>query len=137
VSNKKSACPDPDTLINISPDSYVRAGSLNVGDIIWTMHRSLLEYGYFSITMVEEIKQPKLKISFDNDRDITVSLSHQFLTDNNQYIVAHDMRKGSWVQAVNGRFQVIQLTKANVGPVIQIAVGQAHTYIANGFISQN
>ena len=130
-------CPDPDMLINISPDSYVRAGSLQVGDIIWTMHEQTLEYGYFSVTSKEEIKQPKIKITFDNDRDVTVSLSHRFLTDDNQYVWARDLREGSWVQARDGRFRVVKLAKANVGPVIKLEIERAHTYIVNGFISHN
>lgn len=130
-------CPDPDMLINISPDSHVRAGSLQVGDIIWTMHEQTLEYGYFSVASKEEINQPKLKITFDNDRDVVVSLSHRFLTDDNQYVMARDLRKGSWVQAKDRRCQVIELTKANVGPVIKLEIERAHTYIVNGFISHN
>lgn len=132
-----TGCPDPDMLINISPDSYVRAGSLQVGDIIWTMHEKTLEYGYFSVTSVEEVKQPKIKITFDNDRDVTVSLSHRFLSDDNQYVWARDLREGSWVQARDGRFSVVKLAKADVGPVIRLEIERAHTYIVNGFISHN
>lgn len=137
IGGREAGCPDPDELINISPDSYVRAGNLQVGDLIWTMHEHTLEYGYFSVTSVEEIKQPKLKISFSNDRDVTVSLTHRFLSDDNQYVWARDLREGSWVQARDGRVQVIKLAKANVGPVIKLEIDRAHTYIVNGFISHN
>lgn len=137
IGGREAGCPDPNELINISPDSYVRAGNLQVGDLIWTMHEHTLEYGYFSVASVEEIKQPKLKISFSNDRDVTVSLTHRFLTDDNQYVWARDLREGSWVQAKDGRVQVIKLAKANVGPVVKLEIDRAHTYIVNGFISHN
>lgn len=131
------ACPDPATAIMISPDQTRLAGSLQVGDLIYTVHEHSLEYGYFAITHAEIVEQPKLGIAFDNGTEIIVSLSHRFLVPGMQWVSARDLRPGHQVESVNGAVNIVSLTKHGVGPVVKLEVDQAHTYIAAGLISHN
>lgn len=131
------ACPDPATAIMISPDQTRLAGSLQVGDLIYTVHEHSLEYGYFAITHTEIVEQPKLGIAFDNGTEIIVSLSHRFLVPGMQWVSARDLRPGHQVESVNGAVNIVSLTKHGVGPVVKLEVDQAHTYIAAGLISHN
>ena len=131
------ACPDPATAIMISPEQTRLAGSLQVGDLIYTVHEQSLEYGYFAITHAEIVEQPKLGIAFDNGTEIIVSLSHRFLVPGMQWVSARDLRPGHQVESVNGAVNIVSLTKHGVGPVVKLEVDQAHTYIAAGLISHN
>lgn len=132
-----SGCPDPLTLIHISPDRTQTADSLQVGDYIYTVHEQTLEYGYFAITHAEIIEQPKLGIVFDNGTELIVSLSHKFLVPGGLWVSAHDLRPGHQVESMTGAVNITTLIKHGVGPVVKLEVDQAHTYIAAGMISHN
>ena len=137
VGGGAEGCPDPQTPISISPTESRLAGELAVGDLIYTVHEHRLEYGYYAITHAELVEEPKLRVTFDTGKSITVSLSHKFLQAGEIWTSARDLRQGSSVQTVEGSATVTSLAKMGVGYVVRLEVDQAHTYVANGFISHN
>ena len=130
-------CPDPATPILISPGATIPAADIEVDTMIYTCHEMTLEYGYYRVIHKQIVQQPKLKFHFDNGTDLTVSLSHRFLLNNNQWTTARDIRTGMILKTFTGQAEITSISKLGLGDVVQLEIDQAHTYIANGFVSHN
>lgn len=130
-------CPDPATPIMISPTDSVVAGSLKVGDIIYTMHETTGEYGYFKVNGAEEVQQPKLQFSMVDGTTLIVSTSHRFLTPTGAYEYASNIKVGDMLKKVDTEVAVASIDSIGTGSVIKFEIDQAHTYIAGGFIAHN
>lgn len=114
-----SYCVEVDSAILLAAAGSKRAGNIQVGDVVRTMHETTLEWGDFPVSAV----------SFATDQDLyLVQVGSQVLRATAAHLLWLD---GAWVRAdVMGR-------PDGKGTVALITVDDAHTYVANGLISHN
>jgi CII-binding regulator of phage lambda lysogenization HflD len=130
-------CPDPMTPINITEELAVLAGSLSVGDTVYTMHETTKEFGFFKIMEATPIVEEKLKISFTDGTDITVSDSHKFLMANDEWKRSYALTVGESIKGYIEDRTISNIESIGTGTVIKFEIEDAHTYISNGLISHN
>jgi len=130
-------CPDPNTPILTSPTSSVPAGSLVVGDYIYTAHETTRVYGYYKVLHAEIVEQPKLCFTFEDGSDIIVSTTHRFLMSTNLWDSAFNLVASDSVASIDGNKPIVDITPIGTGPVVKFEIEDAHTYISAGFISHN
>lgn len=130
-------CPDPDTPILISASSSVRAGSLIVGDYIYTMHETTKEYGMYKVLNAELVDQPKLRFTFKDGTSVVVSNTHRFLMGNDIWNSAFNLLAGESIKAIDGVKTITSITSVGIGPVVKFEIEDAHTYISAGLLSHN
>lgn len=137
-------CPDPDMLINVTGNTYVRAGDLEVGQKIWTVHETTNEPGLYTITRKEIVEQPKMVISFAGlGQSIIVSESHRFKTGDTWTYAKH-LKPGMPVNLVGQEkdfsdtmVTVMDMKYHGMGPVVKLEIDEAHTYLVHGLVSHN
>jgi hypothetical protein len=133
-----SSCPDPNTLILTSPTSSVPAGSLVVGDYIYTAHETTRVYGYYKVLHAEIVEQqPKLCFTFEDGSNIIVSTTHRFLMSTNLWDSAFNLVASDSVASIDGNKTIVDITPVGRGPVVKFEIEDAHTYISAGLISHN
>jgi hypothetical protein len=137
-------CPDPDTLIFCEDSHWVRAGDLNVGDKVITIHEHSREAGTFKILEAERMIQPKVEIEFANGQKLKVSSTHKFLMSDDTWKKVCDISVGEAVMGMNydviydlSSREIVSITDIGDGEVIKFEIDQAHTYITEGLISHN
>jgi hypothetical protein len=139
----KYGCPDPDMMINVTGNTFVRAGDLEVGQKVWTVHETTNEYGLYTITSIDIVEQPKMTIGFAGlGQSVIVSESHRFKIGDTWTFAKH-LRPGMPVNIVSMEktFQESIVTVSDMkyygmGPVVKIEVEDAHTYLVHGLVSQ-
>lgn len=136
-------CPSPDMLIKVDEDEWKPAGALEVGDKVWTKHEDTGEYGLYEVTKAEEQEDvERLRIVFGTREnsgafketrfEFKGSLSHKF-ANGDDWIKAEDLVVGQTIQG-----QEVLSTESWVdGPVVQLTVDSAHTYIVGELLSHN
>ena len=138
-------CPDPDTDILLPGNLTKRAGDLQVGDLILTIHDITAELGEFAIASTEIVEQPKVLITLDDNSQVKVSDTHRFLTrpnpntDTGLWKKVSDLAIGDKIQTINSKLvkEVVSIENIGLGPVVKLEVEEAHTYVANTLISHN
>jgi hypothetical protein len=132
-------CVDPAVLIMLADGSYVPAGSIEVGDVLFAMHEKTLEFGAYPVEHSEEVQQPKALVLFDDGSNMLVSHSHKFFMVGGEWKQVYQLEPGDTVRAAPGANDktVIGLEPQGEGPVMKITVKDAHTYISEGLISHN
>jgi hypothetical protein len=120
-----------------SPTSSVPAGSLLVGDYIYTAHETTRVYGYYKVLHAEIVEQPKLRFTFEDGSNIIVSTTHRFLISNNTWDSAFNLVTNDSVEGINGDKIITDITPVGLGPVVKFEIEDAHTYISAGIISHN
>jgi hypothetical protein len=132
-------CVDPAVLIMLADGSYVPAGSIEVGDVLFAMHEKTLEFGAYPVEHSEEVQQPKALVLFDDGSNMLVSHSHKFFMVDGEWKQVYQLEPGDTVRAAPGAKDktVIGLEPQGEGPVMKITVKDAHTYISEGLISHN
>lgn len=137
-------CPDPDTLIFCEDSHWVRAGDLNVGDKVITIHEHSRDAGTFKILEAERMIQPKVEIEFSNGKKLKVSSTHKFLMSDDTWKKVCDISVGESVMGMNYDViydltskEIVSITDIGDGEVIKFEIDQAHTYITEGLISHN
>jgi hypothetical protein len=131
-----SGCPTPDMNIKISPKRHMQAGELKEGQNIYTIHEKTNNLGYFKIKYLNKAMQQIVKVSFGYDF-VTVSNSHKFLTENDEYISISDISVGTKLKTLKDLKEITEIVEIGFGTVINIEVEGAHTYIVNDIISHN
>ena len=129
-------CPTLDMNIKISPKREMRVDDLMVGQNVYTIHEKTKKLDYFKIKKLEKIAQQIIKVSF-NFEYVTVSESHKFLTENDEYVAVSDLSIGSKIKTLNGNKEITEILDIGMGTVMCIEIEDAHTYIVNGLISHN
>ena len=130
-------CPDPMTPINITEELSVLAGTLNVGDKVYTMHETTKEFGFFEIIEATPITEEKLKITFTDNSEITVSDSHKFYMANEEWKRSYKLEVGESIKGYIEDKTIANIESIGIGTVIKFEIEDAHTYISNGLISHN
>lgn len=126
------SCPTVDTPIQMSDGSEKPAGKLVVGDKVLTQHEITMESGEHKITYVGIKLSETLKLSFEDGDTFTCSPSHEFY-HKNQWVAAYDLVVDEILQ---GR-TISKIEDNGVQDVVIIQVEDAHTYVANEFLSHN
>ena len=129
---KGGGCPDPEVPILMADGSSKRAGDLNVGDEIRTQHEKTFEWGTYKISHKLLAQQPKFKVKFSN-KEIIVSDSHCFYVENKEWTRVWELEPGDIVSG----HQYISRENIGLGPVVQLEVEDAHTYISDELLSHN
>jgi hypothetical protein len=132
-------CVDPAVLIMLADRTYAPAGSIKVGDVLFTMHEKTQEFGAYPVVYVEELDQPKALVLFDDGSDMLVSHSHKFFMVDGEWKQVYQLEPGDTIKAAPGATdkKVIKLEPKGDGPVMKFTVEDAHTYISEGLISHN
>jgi hypothetical protein len=137
-------CPDPDTLILCEDFYWVRAGDLNVGDKVVTIHEHTRNPGTFKILEAEKMIQPKVEVEFANGKKLKVSSTHKFLMSDDSWKKVCDISVGESVMGMNydviydlSSKEIVSITDIGDGEVIKFEIEDAHTYITEGFVSHN
>jgi len=137
-------CPDPDTLIFCEDSHWVRAGDLNVGDKVVTIHEHTREPGTFKIIEAHRMIQPKVEVEFADGKKLKVSSTHKFLMSDDSWKKVCDISVGESVMGMNydviydlSSKEIVSITDIGDGEVIKFEIDEAHTYITDGLISHN
>jgi hypothetical protein len=137
-------CPDPDTLILCEDFYWVRAGDLNVGDKVITIHEHTRNPGTFKILEAEKMIQPKVEVEFVDGKKLKVSSTHKFLMSDDSWKKVCDISVGESVMGMNHNViydlsskEIVSITDIDDGEVIKFEIEDAHTYITEGFVSHN
>ena len=131
-------CVDPDVHILLADRSTVRAGDLKVGDMLHTLHDTTFVYGDFPVEYVNILQRPKVEALFDDGQKIIVSITHKFLTADNQWEKISDIEIGTSIRGFGDvTKKLVSITDVGTGPVIEMVVTDAHTYISEGLVSHN
>jgi hypothetical protein len=132
-------CVDPAVLIMLGNKTYVPAGTIKVGDVLFAMHENTHEFGLYPVEHAEEVQQPKAVVTFHDGSTMTTSHSHKFFMTNGAWKQVYQIDVGDVVKAAPGEMDktVTEVIPVNDGPVMKITVKDAHTYISEGLISHN
>jgi hypothetical protein len=119
--------------------TYVPAGTIKVGDVLFAMHENTHEFGLYPVEHAEEVQQPKAVVTFHDGSTMTTSHSHKFFMTNGSWKQVYQIDVGDVVKAAPGEMDktVTEVTPISDGPVMKITVKDAHTYISEGLISHN
>ena len=131
-------CVDPDVHILLADRSTVRAGDLKVGDMLHTLHDETFVYGDFPVEYVNVLQRPKVEAQFDDGQKIIISITHKFLTADNKWEKISDIEIGTSIRGFGDvTKKLVSITDVGTGPVIEMVVTGAHTYISEGLVSHN
>lgn len=130
-------CPDPDTPISLSYTDSIRAGDLQPGDYIFTVHEHTGDYGIFPVVSAEIIEEPKVRITFKSGKTTVVSNSHKYLLSDNTWNTVSNLAVDSEIKGYKLNEIIQSIEDIGLGPVIRFEIRDAHTYIASGLISHN
>jgi hypothetical protein len=131
-------CVDPEVHILLADRSTVRAGDLKVGDMLHTLHDATFVYGDFPVEYVNILQRPKVEALFDDGQKIIISITHKFLTADNKWEKISDIEMGTSIRGFGDvTKKLISINDVGTGPVIEMVVTDAHTYISEGLISHN
>ena len=131
-------CVDPNVHILLSDRSTVRAGDLKVGDMLHTLHDETFVYGDFPVEYVNILQRPKVEAQFDDGQKIIISITHKFLTADNKWEKISDIEIGTSIRGFGDvTKKLVSITDVGIGPVIEMVVTDAHTYISEGLVSHN
>ena len=131
-------CVDPDVHILLADRSTVRAGDLKVGDMLHTLHDETFVYGDFPVEYVNILQRPKVEAQFDDGQKIIISITHKFLTADNKWEKISDIEIGTSIRGFGDvTKKLVSITDVGTGPVIEMVVTDAHTYISEGLVSHN
>ena len=129
-------CPTPDMPILISPNTWVMAGDLKVGDYVYTKHETTGEWGSYQVTQANPSSNIVSKVVISG-KTIKVSTNHRFLTESMGFVALSELWVGAKVQTIDGIAEIELIEELGELPVIQIEVAQAHTYVIEDVISHN
>lgn len=130
-------CVDPATLVLLADLSSKPAGNLQVGDVLHAMHEESGVFGSYPVSAMAIVHQPKCLLEFNHDVWITVSESHKFYSNTQQWVQVRDMHAGDKVQGLMGVLTLLAIHALAPGDVVKLTVADAHTYIAAGLVSHN
>lgn len=129
-------CPTPDMPILISPNSWVMAGDLKVGDYVYTKHEQTGEWGSYQVTLARPAINTVSRVVIGGN-SIKVSMDHRFLTESMGFVPLSELWVGAKVQTIDGVANIESIDPIGEMEVIQIEVDQAHTYVIGEVVSHN
>jgi hypothetical protein len=130
-------CPDPEELIMISENGYKKAGDLTPGDTVYTQHEITKEWGFYNVSKAFIAEGMKTTLTFDDETDVTVSVSHKFMMSDGEWKTCAELIVGDSLQGYEKIKTIKNITRIGRGPVVNIEIEDAHTYVVAGLISHN
>jgi len=131
-------CVDPTVHILLADGGTVRAGDLKIGDMLYTLHDTTFVYGNYPVEYLNILQRPKVEALFDDGQKIIISIAHKFLTADNQWEKISDIEIGTSIRGFEDvTKKLVSITDVGTGPVVEMVVTEAHTYISEGLVSHN
>jgi hypothetical protein len=131
-------CVDPNVHILLADGGTVRAGDLKIGDMLYTLHDTTFVYGNYPVEYLNILQRPKVEALFDDGQKIIISITHKFLTADNEWKKISELEIGTAVRGLGDvTKKLVSTTDLGVGPVVEMVVTEAHTYISEGLVSHN
>ena len=113
------------------------SGDLVVGNAVWTKNEENGEWGFFPVTRVgSDYCAFRMKATFDDGQEIITSDVHKYLTHMG-FIPLRDLLLGTEICTESGSKVLTRLEMVESGPIVQITIGRAHTYLIGDVISHN
>ncbi len=135
-------CPAPETLILLAnetldgPGEEIRADALRDGvHYVWTQHERSLEWGAFFVlkAAVDEAPRARVRLVMVDGGEVVVSSGHRFFVEGRRWVRVETIAAG---EIVSGRV-VERVELADAGPVVEIMIHQAMSYVSAGLLSHN
>ena len=136
LTGKGGGCPDPEVPILMADGTEKKAGDIEVGDEVLTQHENTLDWGIYRVIEKNLRTENKYKMIFasdDSNKEVICSDSHCFYVDGKKWTNVWKMSIGDTVSG----YQLMSSEKIGNGPVVQIGIDEAHTYICAGLLSHN
>jgi hypothetical protein len=128
-------CPAPETLILLADGTTKPAGALVVGDVVRTRHEVTGEWGDYPVAAVSLHDSERLRVALHDGRELVASPDHRVFSHGAFRHIRHLAPQFMVEGAAPGR--VVAVEPAAFGPVVQITVDDAHTYVSAGLLSHN
>lgn len=135
-------CPAPETMILLAnetrdgPGVEVRADELKDGlHYVWTQHERTLEWGAFFVLRARVLDEARDRIclTMQGGGEIVVSRGHRFFVEGKRWVKVETLMRGD---VISGRM-VERVDMAERGPVVEIMIHQAMSYVAAGLLCHN
>ena len=133
-------CPTPDMRIMTGPNSWIAAGLLKVGDLIWTAHEHTNVWANYAVTSAQRMVQPLVEVMIEGiSAPIKVSDTHRFLTQSGEYVKVTELSLGDVIQTVTDSTMgaIKSIIRIGEGDIIKLEIDDAHTYVVEGARSHN
>jgi hypothetical protein len=114
----------------------VKAGDIKPGMEVYTRHETTNEWGIYPVSAVEMSEDERWEVLLEDGRSFVGSPNHRVHTGDD-WAEIHALKAGDKLVQPEGFGVVKSSAKLDHGPVVKITVGDAHTYISEGFLSHN
>lgn len=129
-------CPAPWINILMADNGLVKAGDIKPGMQVYTRHETTNEWGVYPVTAVEMGEDNRWEVVLEDGRTFVGTFNHRVRTDNN-WTEIRNLKAGDKLVQPDGFGIVKSSQHLDHGPIVKITVGEAHTYISEGFLSHN
>jgi hypothetical protein len=135
-------CPAPWVPIDLADGTRLEAGSLQVGDLVWTRPEDGGVYAAFPVEAVERdeaVIWAANLLAIDNPLDLVsyhYSASHLLEVEGRGWVELQALQPGDVVLGRRPR-RVMSTEELGRSPVIKIAIADAHTYETGGLVCHN
>jgi hypothetical protein len=128
-------CVAPETLITMAGGTRKAAGSVVVGEEVWARHEKTGEWGAFPVSHHSIHVAERVRVRTTDGRALVCSDPHR-LAASIGWTGADALPAGMQIDGTEpGVVAVVE--RATRGPVVQMTVVDAHTYVAEGLLSHN
>lgn len=128
-------CPAPDVPILRPDGSTVRADAVEVGMLVWTQPESGGEYGAYAVSAARRADGDLFRLTLADGRSRCYSRHHKIKVEDGWRPIQH-LKTGDEVLGTQPGV-VLSVEPEGRGPVIQISVHDAKTYVSDGLLSHN
>jgi hypothetical protein len=128
-------CPAPETLVLMEDGSYRRIIDIVVGEAVWTRPENGGPWGCYPVTGHSVHTSERVCTKFADGRKLVTSPPHR-LCVGSEWMRVDEMKPGMIVSGID-LGQVVSVEPYEVGPVVKMTVGDAHTYVTEGLLSHN
>jgi hypothetical protein len=131
-----ASCPVPETLIQARGDGYsVEAGSLEIGDTIWTTDELCRHPGSYTVSGVKPDRARCMRLILEDGKVLVASHNHRVLTKTGWQPI-DSLGPGGMVYGYPpARVEAVE--PVGLREVVKITVAEAATYVSNGICSHN
>lgn len=116
-------CVAPQTLILLADGREVRADALRPGVFVRTQHEITFEWGNYEVLHVERVEDRPRSTYVSEGKTLIATPDHRIVQEGGLQV---------WTE-----IQHLFAQPFDRGPVMQITVAEAHTYVSNGILSHN
>ena len=129
-------CPAPWVNILMADGGLVKAGEIKPGMQVYTRHETTNEWGVYPVTAMEMGEDERWEVALEDGRTFVGTFNHRVHT-NDDWTEIRNLKAGDKLVQPDGFGIVKSSQQLDHGPIVKITVGDAHTYISEGFLSHN